>query len=66
MRPLRVMGNQIVGFFFTVFAVMFGFSIVRNLNQLSGAHVVIGGAFTLWMAYFGITSFLKARKISRS
>ena len=66
LRPLRIMGNQIVGFFFLAFAAMFGLSILRNLKQLSNAHIVIGGAFALWMAYFGVTSFLKARKISRS
>ncbi len=60
------MGNQIVGFFFLVFAVMVTLSLMRNLKQLGPVQIFIGGAFAAWMAYFAITSFLKARKISRS
>ena len=70
-RPLRVLVNEIVGFTFLVLAAAMVPSTVRSVRGLSTpdgsifrAVVMLIGFAT--MAYFGITSFLKARKISRS
>jgi hypothetical protein len=75
LRPARVLWNEIIGFFFICLAVLFGSGTVRAyLAMNSGSSHdfgdllrFIGTAFlTLIMLYFGVTSFLKARKISRS
>lgn len=75
MRPARVLWNEIIGFFFICLAVLFGSGTVRAyLAMASGPKQdpgdlmrFIGTAFlTLMMLYFGVTSFLRARKISRS
>ncbi len=71
LRPLRVLWNEVIGFMFLVLAVMFassGFKLVREYDggAESIAKLVAAGAFVLLLAGFGIQSFLKARRISRS
>jgi len=70
-RPLRVLWHEIIGFIFIVLAVIFGSSAIRNYHQLqseeiSFLRVAVSLVLPLLMAYFGITSFLRARRISRS
>ncbi len=70
-RPLRVLWHEIIGFIFIVLAVIFGSSALRNYHLLQTQEVSmlkLGASFFLpaLMAYFGITSFLRARRISRS
>ena len=70
-RPLRVLWHEIIGFIFIVLAVVFGSSAIRNFRLLQSEEVSIlrlAASFFLpiLMAYFGITSFLRARKASRS
>jgi len=75
-KPLHSLWNEVVGFFFLVFATVFGFrtfsyyrSYVHAPPAAQGSElirVIVTALFGLMMAYFGITSFLKARKISRS
>ena len=70
-RPLLVLWHEIIGFIFIVLAVMFGSSALRNFHTLQAEEVSIlrmAASFflPLLMAYFGITSFLRARKIGRS
>jgi len=69
-RPMRVLWNEIIGFVFAVFAVIFGFRTFRFVRDFEGgtaeALMLVGMvAFTLMLLIFGITSFLRARKISR-
>ena len=75
MRPARILWNEIIGFFFLCLAVLFGSGMVRAYLAMGSdpkqdiGHLLrfVGTAFlTLLMLYFGITSFLRARKISRS
>lgn len=70
-KPLRVLWNEIIGFFFLVFGVIFGFSLFRryrdfqgDLTQLFG--LAASGLFVAMLLGYGIYSFLRARKISRS
>ncbi len=70
-RPARVIWNQAIGGIFLLFAVLFFGNAVRYYNE-SGAtdsRNTLALAFSLFlgvvMAFFGITSFLKARRISR-
>ncbi|HYV61089.1 MAG TPA: hypothetical protein VE958_00360 [Bryobacteraceae bacterium] len=70
-RPLRVLWHEIIGFIFIVLAVIFGSSAVRNYHllqteEISILRLAVSFFLPLLMAYFGITSFLRARRISRS
>ncbi len=71
MRPMRVLWNEVIGFLFIVLAIWAVPSAIRNVRQFDGDagsffRVVLSFSFAGIMAYFGITSFLRARKISRS
>ena len=70
-RPLRVLWNEIIGFVFLCLAAWAVPSAIRNVRGLqteqgSMGRVALSLGFLALMAYFGITSFLRARKISRS
>ena len=70
-RPLHALWNEVIGFLFIVFAVVAGFYVVRAIRSFEGdveglVRILLPGLFGLLMAYFGITSFLRARKITRS
>ena len=76
LKPARTLWNEIIGFVFICFAVMFGFRAVhlylafaRNTGAGAGddlGRFLLAAFCTLLMLYFGVTSFLRARKISRS
>jgi len=63
-RPIHIVWNQAIGFIFLVLALVFGVRLVRG-NEPLGLQLV-GGLFVVLIAWFGISSFLKARKISKS
>jgi hypothetical protein len=70
-RPLRVLWHEVIGFIFIVLAVMFGSSALRNFHllrseEISILRMAVSFFLPVLMAYFGITSFLRARKIGRS
>lgn len=70
-RPLRVLWHEIIGFIFIVLAVLFGSSALRNYHLLQSEEIsilrlAVSFFLPVLMAYFGITSFLRARKIGRS
>ena len=70
-RPMRVLWHEVIGFIFIVLAVVFGSSAIRNYHLLQSEEVsllklAVSFFLPALMAYFGITSFLRARKISRS
>jgi hypothetical protein len=68
--------NEVIGFIFLCIAVMFGFRTGRlyldyaaTAPDEQGAamgRLVLAGFSTVLMAYFALTSFLRARRISRS
>jgi hypothetical protein len=75
-KPMHSLWNEVIGFFFLCFAVVF---VVRTISyykiytQAPPAlafeeltRVVVTGFFGVVMAGFGISAFLRARKISRS
>jgi hypothetical protein len=76
LRPARVLWNEIIGFFFICLAVLFGSGVWRAYDAFSKAapeqstgdllRIIMSGFCTLLMLYFGITSFRRARRISRS
>ena len=75
-KPARTLWNEVIGFMFACIAVIGGFRAGRlYLDYAASAPESQGGAilrfvvalcFTLLMAYFAISSFLRARRISRS
>lgn len=70
-RPLRVLWHEVIGFIFIVLAIMFGSSAFRyyrllHSEEVSILRLVVYSFLPILMAYFGITSFLRARRISRS
>jgi hypothetical protein len=66
-RPIHILWNQVIGFFFIVLALLPIHSIVRDWRQENtGPRLALEIPFALLMAGFGIHSFLKARKISKS
>ena len=69
-KPMRVLWNEVIGFVFVCLAVMMGFSTYRNFRDVdehgSPLPLIGGSLFALLMLYFGVSSFLRARKISRS
>jgi hypothetical protein len=70
-RPLHVLWNEIIGFLFLVLAGLAVPSLIRTVRAFDGAaeglfRIVLTVMFALVMVYFGVASFLRARKISRS
>ena len=62
-RPARVIWNQAIGGIFLLFAISFAW---YSFAQRKNIAALVGGMFlTAVMAFFCITSFLKARQISR-
>lgn len=70
-KPLRVLWNEMIGFVFLVFAVIAGGSTIRAWRAFDGSgdttvRLVLSGSFTVVMGILGISSFFRARKISRT
>ena len=70
-RPLRVLWNEIIGFIFVVLAIWATPSTYRTLREFDGDaesffRAILSLSFAAMMAYFGVSSFLRARRISRS
>jgi hypothetical protein len=69
-RPLRVLWNQMIGFLFVVMALAAAPLIFRDVRHFDGdidgvGKIGVEAIFMGIMLYFGITSFLRARKIDR-
>ena len=70
-RPMHALWNEVIGFLFIVLAIWAAPSAWRNIRSIDGNYeslfkAAISVGFAALMAYFGISSFLKARKITRS
>ncbi len=72
-KPLRVLWNEIIGFVFFALAVWAAPSSIRAYREFAQSgdtdslfRVVLAAVFSLLMLWFGVTSFLRARKIGRS
>lgn len=70
-RPARIIWNQAVGAIFLLFAVLFFGNAMRYFDGPQGPDTrnIVALLFSLFMggimAFFGIGSFLKARRIGR-
>jgi hypothetical protein len=75
-KPMHSLWNEVIGFFFLCFAAAFGVWTLRYYRMYLQAppaaapdfflKVIVTALMGLVMASFGISSFLRARKISRS
>jgi hypothetical protein len=75
-KPTRVLWNELIGFLFMIFAIFFGVKTVRLMIDYSRhpptdaampvVNLAIAAIPTLAAAWFAVSSFLRARKISRS
>jgi hypothetical protein len=70
-RPIRSLWHEVIGFLFLSLAflgAMSGFRAARNFDgsPQNFFRLIVIGCFVLIMTYYGVTSFLRARKISRS
>ena len=65
-KPLHSLWHQILGFTFLVFAVFGGFDIWRNASTTPPLLLGFAGFLVLILAIYGLSSVLKARRISRS
>ncbi len=70
-KPVHALWNEVIGFIFIVLAIWAVPSAWRNVRQVDGNtesffKAAISVGFALLMVYFGISSFLRARKITRS
>jgi hypothetical protein len=66
-RVLHLLFLEVTGFVFLCFAIIGGFALVREypklaLGQVSRGRFGITLAFTLMFAWFGVTSFWRARR----
>jgi hypothetical protein len=76
MKPARTLWNDFIAFIFLCFGMIFGFKTVHLAREFSSAteaegigpllRLAIAGFCTLMMLWFGVGSYVRARKISRS
>ncbi len=69
-RPARILWHQLIGFLFIVLAVAparFEYKAITNFkgDGKSWTEVVMAGIFIVFMTGYGISSFLRARRLSR-
>lgn len=71
MKPARTLWHEILGFVFVLMAITFVLSGFRAIRQFDGspgavARLAMLGIGVCLLGGYGISSFLRARKISRS
>lgn len=65
-KPAHALWNEVIGFLFLCLAIIFGFNAAKAYLAHEMAKFLLAAPLALIMAWYGITSFLRARKISRS
>jgi hypothetical protein len=71
MKPARTLWHEVLGFVFVSMAIVFILSGLRVMHRFEGSpaeifHLVMLALAALLLGGYGISSFLRARKISRS
>jgi hypothetical protein len=71
MKPARTLWHELLGFLFVLMAIAFAFSGFRAIRQFDGTpgailRLVMLAFGVCLLGGYGISSFLRARKISRS
>ena len=65
-KPARTLWNEVLGFMFLCFGAIIGFRTARGIAKGEVFAAILGCIGTVLMLWYGISSFLKARRISRS
>jgi len=65
-KPVHSLWHEILGFIFLLFAAVAGWKILRRSASLGVVQITILALFMAVMVGYGVSSFLKARRISRS
>ncbi len=65
-KPVHSLWHEVIGFFFLAFAGIAGWRLYRSGPTLGPVRVAILAIFIAVLLGYGISSFLKARRISRS
>jgi len=65
-KPLHALWHEVLGFLFLVFAGWGAFEMWKEGGKISPVKFGMIGIFVLVMAAYGLSSVLKARRISRS
>jgi hypothetical protein len=70
-RPIRSLWHEVIGFLFLSLAFLGGVSGFRAARDFDGSpgnlfRLIVIACFVLLMGGYGVSSFLRARKISRS
>ena len=65
-RPIHILWNQVIGFFFLVIGAIPIPSAIRSFRNGNFPHLALSAVFIVIMFSFGVSSFLSARKISKS
>ncbi len=65
-KPVHSLWHEVIGFFFLAFAGIGVWRIYRTASTMGPVRVAILGIFIVVLIGYGVSSFLKARRISRS
>jgi hypothetical protein len=65
-KPVHSLWHEILGFVFLAFAGIATFKVWRNADDMGPGRLAIIIPFIAVTAFYGVSSFLKARRISRS
>ena len=65
-KPVHSLWHEVLGFLFLAFAAVATWRVVHKMGDLSPVQLAILILFIVVMAIYGVSSFLKARRISRS
>jgi TRAP-type C4-dicarboxylate transport system permease small subunit len=65
-KPVHSLWHEVLGFVFLAFAAIAGWKVFRNLDTMGPGRLALIIPFIIVTAAYGISSFLKARRISRS
>ena len=65
-KPIHALWHEVLGFIFLSFAGIGGFRIWQRAGQTPLTETILVGVFVLVMAGYGISSWRKARRISKS
>jgi len=65
-KPARTLWNEVIGFLFFSFAILFGFKTVRYAMAGDTPRLIFAAFCTGLTAWYCYSSFRRARKISKS
>lgn len=68
LKPFRVLWNEVIGFLFLVIGALVAWSTYKTFRDSEEGPLLLiaGSLFALLLIYFGVSSFWRARRISRS